>query len=202
GYAVALLARVVVGVGDAMTFVCVLRLVSSWFPARRIPLVTQLTGTAGQFGAVVAAIPMTWALARLGWTTAYLAAASVGVVLVVALLFLISDAPGHRHVRGPELSLATGRTNLMDSWAHPGTRLGFWMHFTSQFSATAMSLLWGYPFFVRGEGRSPETAGLLLTVMVLAITAAGPALGWFVGAHPWHRSTMVLTVVGALVTVW
>ena len=45
-----------------MTFICVLRLVSSWFPARRIPLVTQLTGTLGQLGAVVAAIPMTWAL--------------------------------------------------------------------------------------------------------------------------------------------
>ena len=51
-YPVALLARAVVGVGDAMTFICVLRLVSSWFPARRIPLVTQLTGTLGQLGAV------------------------------------------------------------------------------------------------------------------------------------------------------
>ena len=41
------------------------------------------------------------------------------------------------------------------------------MHFTTQFSATTMSLLWGYPFFVRGEGRSPATAGLLLTLMVV-----------------------------------
>jgi hypothetical protein len=76
------------------------------------------------------------------------------------------------------------------------------MHFTSQFSATTMSLLWGYPFFVRGEGRSPATAGVLLTLIVVAIMAAGPILGWLVAAHPWHRSTMVLTIVGALVTVW
>jgi MFS family permease len=46
-YPAALGARVLVGMGDAMTFICVLRLVSSWFPARRIPLVTQLTGTLG-----------------------------------------------------------------------------------------------------------------------------------------------------------
>ncbi len=201
-FVVALLARAVVGIGDAMTFICVLRLVSSWFPARRIPLVTQLTGTLGQLGAVIAAVPMTWALSRFGWTTAYLAAAAVGVVLVVALLFLLDDAPGRRHVRGPQLSLHTVRQNLTDSWAHPGTRLGFWMHFTSQFSATTMGLLWGYPFFVRGEGRSPATASLLLTLIVVAIMAAGPVLGWFVGAHPWHRSTMVLTIVGALVAVW
>ncbi len=92
-----------------MTFVCVLRLVSSWFPARRIPLVTQLTGTLGQLGAVVAAIPMTWALGHLGWTPAYLGAAGVGVLLIVALLFLLGDAPGQRHLRGPRLSLSTVR---------------------------------------------------------------------------------------------
>ena len=43
-YALALVARAFVGVGDAMTFVCVLRLVNTWFDDRQIPLVTQLTG--------------------------------------------------------------------------------------------------------------------------------------------------------------
>ena len=76
------------------------------------------------------------------------------------------------------------------------------MHFTSQFSATTLSLLWGYPYFVRGEGRSPATAGLLLTLVVVAIMLSGPVLGWLVGAHPWHRSTTVLTIVGAIVVVW
>ncbi len=202
GYPVALLARAVVGIGDAMTFICVLRLVSSWFPARRIPLITQLTGTLGQSGAVIAAIPMTWALGTLGWTRAYLVAAAVGVVLGVALLALLSDAPGQRHLRGPRLSLSSVRRNLADSWAQPGTRLGFWMHFTTQFSATTLSLLWGYPFFVRSEGQSPTTAGLLLTLIVVAIMASGPVLGWLVGAHPWHRSTMVLTIVVAMAVVW
>jgi cyanate permease len=76
------------------------------------------------------------------------------------------------------------------------------MHFSTQFSATTLSLLWGYPFFVRGEGRSPETAGLLLTIVVLAIMGAGPVLGWLVGAHPWHRSTTVIGIVATIVTVW
>ena len=87
------------------------------------------------------------------------------------------------------------RHSLAASWSHPGTRLGFWMHFSTQFSATTLTLLWGYPFFVRGEGRSPATAGLLLTVVVVAVMFAGPVLGWLVGAHPWHRSTAVLTIV-------
>jgi len=201
-YPVALLARALVGVGDAMTFICVLRLVSSWFPIRRIPLITQLTGTLGQLGAVVAALPMTWALSNLGWTRAYLGAASVGVILTLAVLLLLHDAPAGEKIRGARFSFHSVRESLASSWAQPGTRLGFWMHFTSQFSATTLSLLWGYPFFVRGEGRSPGTAGLLLTVIVVAIMASGPVLGWLVGAHPWHRSTIVLSIVGALVVVW
>jgi MFS family permease len=201
-YPWALLARVLVGMGDAMTFICVLRLVSSWFPPRRIPFVTQVTGTLGQAGALVAAIPMTWALGHLGWTRAYLLAASVGVLLGVVGLVVLRDSPEARHLRGPRLSWPQVRTSLAASWSHPGTRLGFWMHFSTQFSATTLTLLWGYPFFVRGEGRSEATAGLLLTVVVIAIMIAGPVLGWLVGAHPWHRSTAVLTIVASIVTVW
>jgi MFS family permease len=202
-YPVALIARAGVGVGDAMTFICILRLVSTWFPQRRIPLVTQLTGMLGQLGAIGAAVPMTWALGHLGWTRAYLGAASIGVVLLVALLLVLHDAPeGQRNLRGPRLSVSSIRESLVASWAQPGTRLGFWMHFTSQFSGTTLSLLWGYPFFVRGEGRSPSTAGLLLTLIVVAIITSGPILGWLVGAHPWHRSTIVLSIVAAIVTVW
>jgi nitrate/nitrite transporter NarK len=201
-YPAALVARALVGVGDAMTFICVLRLVSSWFPLRRIPLVTQLTGVFGQLGSAAAAVPMTWALGHLGWTRAYLAAASIGLVLAVAVLALLRDSPDSRHLRGHPLSLPTVLGSLRASWSEPGTRLGFWIHFTTQFSATMLTLLWGYPFLVRGEGLSPSTAGVLLTVMVGAMMLSGPALGWLIGAHPWHRSTTVLCILAAIITAW
>jgi MFS family permease len=51
----AVVARVLVGAGDAMTFLSVLRLVPQWFPGRRVPVVTQLTGFVGQLGQVLSA---------------------------------------------------------------------------------------------------------------------------------------------------
>src|SRR3954470_13151713 len=51
-------ARVLVGAGDAMTFISVLRVVSFWFPGRTVPLITQLTGILGQVGQIVAAYPL------------------------------------------------------------------------------------------------------------------------------------------------
>lgn len=201
-YPVALVARFFVGLGDALTFICVIRILAVWFPARRIPLMTQLTGTIGQLGAVGAAVPMTWALSTFGWTRAYLVTASLGVVLAALGALLLRDAPDRRSLRGSALSPATARASLAASWAHPGTRLGFWIHFTTQSSATTMALLWGYPFFVRGEGRTSAEAGLLLTLIVVSIVVAGPVLGWLVARHPWHRSTMVLSIIGSMVAAW
>ena len=65
-----------------------------------------------------------------------------------------------------------------------------------------MTLLWGFPFFVRGEDLSEGRAGLLLSLVVVAVMYSGPTIGWFIGRHPWHRSTTVLTIVWSIVAVW
>ena len=201
-YSEALSARVFVGMGDAMTFICVLRLASTWFPLRRVPLVTQLTGITGQLGAIVAAIPLSWALGHFGWTTAYLIAAGLGPVAAIMLLAVLRDSPEQRHTRGETLSRAVLGQRLRASWHQPGTKLGFWVHFTTPFSSTTLALLWGYPFFVDAEGLSDTTAGLLLSLITVASMVGGPTLGWLVSRHPWHRSTVSLTIIGAIVTTW
>jgi MFS family permease len=201
-YGEALVARLFVGMGDAMTWICVLRLVVSWFPGRRVPLLTALSGTLGQLGAIAAAAPMTWALGHLGWTRAYLLAAAAGVLVAVGVALVVHDAPEERNLRGPRLTFATIRASLTASWAHPGTRLGFWMHFVTQFSSVAMTLLWGFPFLVRGEGLTSGQASLLLTLIVVAVMYSGPTIGWLISRHPWHRSTAVLTIVWSIVATW
>lgn len=201
-YAEALLARFFVGVGDAMVFVCVLRLVTSWFAPRQVPLTTQLTGLTGQLGTIAAALPMTFALRVLGWTEAYALTACLGILLAVALLLVVHDTPQRRIQVGERLVVAEVARALRASWGHPGTRLGFWTHFTAQFGPTVLALLWGYPFFVVGQGASPTTAGVLLTVLTVATMVSGPIVGWLVANRPYHRSDLVLGIVGAIVAVW
>ncbi|GAA4805161.1 nitrate/nitrite transporter [Nocardioides caeni] len=201
-YPVALGARVLVGAGDAMTFICVLRLVTSWFPARQIPLVSQLTGNLGQLGALAAAAPMTWALGELGWTRAYLASAVVGAVALVALRLVLHDAPDRAHLRGVPMTARALAASLGASWSQPGTRLGLWIHFSTPFSPALLGLLWGFPFFVAAEHRSEAVAGALISLLVLTNLGYGPLLGWLVGRHPWHRSTVTLVIVGAMASTW
>ncbi|GAA1433282.1 MFS transporter [Microlunatus lacustris] len=197
----AVLARVVVGAGDAMTFISVLRVIPAWFPARRVPLVTQLTGQVGQLGQVASTIPLAAALAGPGWTPAYLGAAGVGVLAAVAVLLAVRDRPLGTPVPTP-VGWGQALTDLRTSFTHPGTRLGLWSHFSTQFSGMVFALLWGYPFLTTGLGYPPGLAGGLLTVMVLAGPVIGPVLGQLTAAYPLRRSNLIFGVLIATVAIW
>ena len=54
-----------------MAFVAVLALIPRWFPAKRVPLLTQLAGITGQLGQVLSAIPFAALLHSAGWSVAF-----------------------------------------------------------------------------------------------------------------------------------
>ncbi|MGC4110944.1 MAG: MFS transporter [Nocardioides sp.] len=200
-FPVAVLARALLGAGDAAIFVSVIRLVTLWFLVRQAPLVTQLTGQAGQLGAIVAAAPLSLALHHLGWTRSFALASSLGVVGMVAVALVVKDSPYARQEVARIKMRALART-LRLVWGNPGTRLGMWSHFTSQFSGTVFALLWGYPFLVRGEGLGSGTASALLMAMTGWVIVSGLVLGSLVSRFPYWRSWMVLTIVAAMALAW
>ena len=198
----AVVARALVGAGDAMTFISVLRLVPQWFPARRVPVVTQLTGLVGQVGQVLSAVPLAALLAGPGWTIAFLGTAATGVLVALLVVVALHDSPEQRLVSGEAATARRLGADLLTAWRHPGTRLGLWTHFTSQFPGTVFALMWGFPFLVAGEGLSRSTASMLLTVFVVCGMIAGPVVGVLVQRHPLRRSWVVLGVIGANAVGW
>jgi len=197
----AVAARVLVGAGDAMTFISVLRVVSSWFPGQVIPLITQLTGILGQLGSVLAAYPLVALLHGTSWEATFLGAAATGLLVAVLVLVALRDAPGGT-VRGPAVGLAELRATLLDTWREPGTRIGLYTHLVTQFSGTVFALLWGYPFLVVGQGLSAGTAAGLLTLLVLVGMGVGPLLGRLCGRWPLRRSVLVFSILGATAASW
>jgi sugar phosphate permease len=200
-FGMGVLARVAVGMGDAMVFIPLLRIVALWFPPVRIPMVTQLTGLLGQTGALVAATPLVAALHHWGWTPSFAVAASVGIVLGIVLLLVVRDSPYPDHELDRIKVRALART-VRHAWGTPGTKLGLWSHFSAQFGSTVFALLWGYPFLVAGQGLSPRTAGLLLMLMTVTAIVTGPIIGGFVTKYPFSRSTLILGIVAAIAAVW
>src|SRR3954462_8340001 len=197
----AVVARVLVGAGDAMTFISVLRLVPIWFPGRTVPLITQLTGILGQTGQIVAAYPLVALLHSVSWTPTFLGAAAVGVLVGVLVLVALSDTPPGT-VLAPPVGLAEVRRNLVDTWREPGTRIGLATHLVTQFSGTVFALLWGYPFLTIGEGLSSGAAASLLSLLVVVGMAFGPLLGQLVARWPLRRSNLVFGILGITAVMW
>lgn len=183
--------RALVGIGDALTFLNVLRLAHAWFPSRMQTLLAALTGFAGALGQLVSTVPLEASLDALGWGGTFLGLAAVTAVLVVVPLTLVQDRPGARRGRkapvDAEGTSATavhhepiGRT-LADAWRRPATRQGFFVHMGTLTPFMVTGAVWGVPFLRGTQDLSRASAASFLLVGSLAFVVTSPVVGLLVG---------------------
>lgn len=196
-------ARMVLGLGDALTFISVMRLVPAWFPPERSAKLTNATGPLNQLGFVLAAVGFAAGLAAVGWTPSFLSAAGVSVAAGVLALLLLRDSPLGRPPRVPlGQALGTAGRGVREAWAEPGTRLGFWIGFMALFTGMTFGVMWGYPFLTVGQRLSPATAGALMLVLAVSGVVYGVTLGKFMARHPYYRSLIAIGVVAVVAAIW
>lgn len=198
---IAVLGRVLVGAGDAMTFIPVARLLAAWFSGKVLPLLTQAMGTIGQMGQVLSAFPLSFALHQFGWQPSYLGVAAISVVATILVISVVADAPAGAPPRD-SVGWRVAVSRLSESFARPGTQLGFWVHFVSQSSGTTFALLWGFPFLSVGLGYGPAAASGLLTLMVVTSVISGPVLGILSARFPYRRSNLILGIMALIGVFW
>lgn len=193
----ALAARVMIGAGDAAVFISVLRLVASWFPARRVPLMTQLTGVIGQLGQVVAAVPFYAVLVHAGWTAAFGSLAALLLVVILLLAVGLSNEPDGLPTGAIPVLRSSPTAVLRDVLTSPGAWGGMFIHATGLTMLNMFTVLWGVPMLVIGHGLAPAEAGALMTITVGMTIVLGPTIGAITGARPHLR----LPIVGVLLVV-
>lgn len=210
---IALIARILLGAGDAAVFPAVLRLVATWFPAQRGPVMVQFTGLVGQTGQLVALIPLAALLHATSWTITFGSIAGLGILFAILVFAVIRNHPPERDadvtvntdtgvVRVVTSAIDTG-VGIRAAWAHPGTRLAFWSHFTTPFAGTAFVILWGMPFLTAGEGLSTAQAATIISVYVVAGMLLGPLIGDLSRRIPNYRSVaLVLPAVTIQMVAW
>jgi MFS family permease len=198
----AVLARILVGLGDAIVFVAVLGLVPRWFAARRVPLITQLTTILGQLGQILSAVPFLALLHHAGWSTAFGFAAAGSALVALLAAAVVRNAPAGGWSPAPSTSLREIGSQLRAVWGRPGTRLGFFGHMGTQFSMMVFSLLWGVPYLESAQHLSASAAGALITLFVVCTICIGPVVGMLTSRHPARRSWLLLAVIAADALTW
>lgn len=92
-YGVAIVARVLIGAGDASAFLSVMRILPYWFPLKKTPLFTQLTAAVGQLGQFISAVPFMALLHVAGWVPAFVGLGAVGILVAIAAGVAVADSP-------------------------------------------------------------------------------------------------------------
>lgn len=198
--AVAIIGRMMVGLGDACTFISMIRMVNSWTSGNRASQIQQWMATLGQLGQVASAIPFVWLLKASGWVVAFSTLASVAILMATVIWLAVLDAPDHLVQVKPKFAEVIKALRV--SVAKPSSRMGFWTHFCTQSSGTMFALLWGVPFITSGEGYPQVFASGLLVLFVFTNSSLGPILGAIAAKGESYRSRIVVFTPVAGIVAW
>ena len=178
--------RLLIGGSVAVAWVAILKLTSSWFPARHYATLSGVALMVGIVGAVSAGTPLRWLVNLLGWRSGIILS-SVILFAVAALIWIfVRDYP---HEKGFDdyLEADSGRQrptfreilqgipevlryrNVLLLFIIPAGILG---------SVLTFSGLWGVPFLTARYGLSKPHAAALTSTLMVAMAIGGPVSGW------------------------
>jgi sugar phosphate permease len=185
----AVMGRVLVGIGVSTVFVCNFKLLAEWFSPRRFVVMGGLFMATGGLGALSASSPLAWLSDSLGWRGS-LAAVGLATAFIAALVWLVvRDKPQDKGWP----SLRTEPAHQPEGDAKPIAKIGLWAGmkqvvgaarfwpislwgFTCIGISFAMVGLWGGPYLMQAKGLTKAEAGLVLNMSALALVVGGPML--------------------------
>lgn len=179
--------RALVGLGVAVAFISVLKLIASWFREGEFATWVGVLQLIGNLGAVLGAYPLAWVAQHASWRWVFAAAGVISLVLAAAIWMGVRDSP--RHAGLAPLHPASGGTSPAEqkwSWTSGLARVagnaqtwaGFFVQLGLVGSYLTFAGLWAVPYLTDGLGQSRSDATLHVSVMIL-----GFAFGaFFVGA--------------------
>ncbi|MFM2185340.1 MAG: hypothetical protein RIS55_988 [Actinomycetota bacterium] len=200
GLEMAVLGRMLVGMGDAFTFISMIRMVNNWLTGKAAALAQQWLATIGQLGQIVSAIPFAAGLAVYGWTSAFSALAVSGLVAGVFVFIAALDSPQGR-VKS-QSNFADVVSALRINFNRSPVKAAFWTHFLTQSSGNVFALLWGVPFLVEANSKSTAFASGMLTLFVITNAAMGPVVGFLTARYQGQRHVLVLASGFSILAIW
>lgn len=201
-YSLAAFGRLMVGLGASFCFLSCIRIASRWFPPSKMAFVTGIVVTVAMLGGLVAQTPLAILSHHIGWRHAVMVDAGLGVIIALAISFVVQDRPEGSHEK------ATADKQTLQN-------LGFWSCiklvlsnpynwlggiYTSLLNLPVFLLgaLWGINYLVQVHHVSPVQASYATTVFFLGVIFGAPAFGWFSD----HIGRRVLPmVVGAILSL-
>ncbi|MDF1653998.1 MAG: MFS transporter [Coxiellaceae bacterium] len=203
GFWSASLSRVLVGIGGAFCFLSSVRIVSRWFPPRRMALVIGLIVTIAMVGGMVAQTPLTVLTDHLGWRQAMWIDSIIGIGMLLLIMVFVKDAPvGYdyaaekTHVSDLSLLASIGRVlKNPQNW--------FAGLFTSMLNLPVFLLgaMWGGLLLVEAHGLTRASASTVTMMIFVGMIFGAPFFGWFSDRMRKRRPAMIMGAVATIASL-
>lgn len=175
--------RFLIGASVAVAFVTCMKLAGHWFPANKFATVTGVALLLGNIGGVLAGVPLSEAVAGVGWRTAMAASGIVALVTAAVMWLVVRDDPSsygyasHAHASVQQNGTLPAGAALRSVIARKDTWLLF---FAGGFSAAPVLVfagLWGVPYLTQVYDIERSKAASITSAMLVAWAIGGPLLG-------------------------
>ena len=197
------LSRAFIGLGSAFSFVGCLKLASAWFPARRFALIVGLTNFMGVCGAILGGNPLAQGVDAFGWRMTMYGSAAIGLILTIALWFMIKDNPPTQTNAATE-NANSNWTTAKKLQALVNCRQLWVVALFGSFMVVPIatySELWGVSYIQTQHGLARPQAAFIATLTFVGIAIGGPVIGWISDRTRNRKTPLIIGCLGALITI-
>ena len=178
--------RALVGLGVAVAFVSVLKLIAAWYSEREFGTWVGVLMLLGNLGGVLAAYPLAWVTQYVSWREVFVATGGLSFALALAIWLWVRDDPREaglpsvRSLEGKE-EVAGTHAGWWDGVVRVARNRDTWPAFFMQFGMIGSYLtftgLWAVPYLTDGLGLTRTSATLHVTAAVLGLAFGAFAVG-------------------------
>jgi sugar phosphate permease len=203
-----MVARICMGFGVSVVFICGIKLFSRWFPPETFARMSGIYLGMGGLGLILGSGPMASLCSAMGWRNGLILSGVVGVAVAVALWFFVRDTPEQAGFESPfpTHGKETGGQTPAELWQSVRdicSSRSFWFIATWFFCQFAIHMsfggLWGGPFLMDTHHMTKAQAGGVLNMMGIGMLAGGPFTGWLSDSvFKARKPVMLLNAVGTV----
>ncbi|MGD8291265.1 MAG: MFS transporter [Desulfobacterales bacterium] len=201
--AVAIMGRILVGLGVSTIFVCNFKLLSEWFSPRQFIIMGSAFMSMGGIGALSASAPLAWISNTIGWRMTFVSVGAITLLMAVLVYSFVRNRPSDMGL--PPINLDSdkehGNYGLLNGLKMVLTSGRFWPAAIWAFCIIGISFaiggLWGGPYLMQVYGLSKAAAGGVLSTFALSLIFGSPLLGW--SANRFGRRSTLIGCSGILI---
>jgi len=180
-FLVALLGRILIGVGMASVLMGSMKVFVIKFPPKEFVTLIGLMQAIGALGNIFAASPLAFLTSMIGWRMAFVIAGVVTALLACLTFFILGG--GKESIEGPASSPSSQREiGILQSFRLLLGSLAFWqigaIGFFRYGTFVGLQGLWLGPYLIDIKGYSPVQTGHLIIFLAIGIIVGGPVAGW------------------------